>query len=682
MKEISSQFKKEAIKALLSILFFILTYFTLISLAIILTVLGGYAGISLIALKPSFITLMIGIGLIGMGILVSFFLIKFIFKRHIVDTSNLVEITQIHEPVLFQFIDRLAIEINVGFPKKVYLSADVNACVFYDSSFWSMFFPVKKNLQIGLGLVNSVSRDELKAIIAHEFGHFSQRSMRIGSYVYHVNRIIYNLLYDNDSYGKLIEKWANSSGYFLFFAQAAVKIIQGMQWILRQVYNIVNANYMGLSREMEFHADYVAAKVVGSAPLTSSLLRLDLSNYAYESVISIYNQRENEQFRPDNFYPQHAYLMEFFASEFSLKSINGLPVVTHSVIKKFNQSKLIIKDQWASHPSTEDRVQKLEILSQHSDVSLEPAWSIFKHRDNIQKMLTDKLFHATKNGQTIDLRKFQQLHSHIISQYELPSIYKRFYDRRSLYHFDIDQAKDEMGNIIFNEIDDIYTSERNLSLYVLEGLSDDINTLVRITGNETGVKLFEYDGMKYSIKDAPGLLNQLQRQQGLLIEEHKRLDKEIFKFFYKRAKAKRMEEALLKKYYSFFSFSEENEKDSKIYIAMIHSLQFIHYETPYRKIEANMQVVKQHEQGFRKRLLSIMNDEKYLSQMQEPVKTALQKYLSQEWIYFSMQAYNDRSLSVLFNALEAFRQVCAEAIFSVKKDLLTFQVALLDEASR
>ena len=37
-----------------------------------------------------------------------------------------------------------------------------------------MFLPVKKNLTMGLGLINSTTVSELKSILAHEFGHFSK----------------------------------------------------------------------------------------------------------------------------------------------------------------------------------------------------------------------------------------------------------------------------------------------------------------------------------------------------------------------------------------------------------------------------------------------------------------------------------------------------------------------------
>lgn len=122
------------------------------------------------------------------------FLVKFIFAVSQDVNSDRVEITEAEQPRLFAFIRRLAGETQVPFPKKIFLSSNVNACVFYNSSFRSMFLPIRKNLEIGLGLVNSVNLSELKAVIAHEFGHFSQKSMKLGSFTYNVNRIVYNML--------------------------------------------------------------------------------------------------------------------------------------------------------------------------------------------------------------------------------------------------------------------------------------------------------------------------------------------------------------------------------------------------------------------------------------------------------------------------------------------------------
>ncbi|MDQ3190082.1 MAG: M48 family metallopeptidase, partial [Bacteroidota bacterium] len=210
----SPEFKKKALHTLGSIFIFALVYIVLMTLALLLTIAASWAGLSLIIAFPKFYTLMIGGGLIGLGLMVSYFMVKFIFSKNVVDRSGLIEIHERDQPVLFSFIKEIANETMTNFPKKIYLSPEVNASVFYDSSFWSMFFPVRKNLIIGLGLVNSITISELKAVLAHEFGHFSQRSMKIGSYVYNVNKIIYNLLYENDDYGKTISEWSNISGFF------------------------------------------------------------------------------------------------------------------------------------------------------------------------------------------------------------------------------------------------------------------------------------------------------------------------------------------------------------------------------------------------------------------------------------------------------------------------------------
>jgi hypothetical protein len=128
----------------------------------------------------------------------------------------------------------------------------VNASVFYDSSFWSMFLPIQKNLTIGMGLINTTTKQELKAILSHEFGHFSQRSMKVGSYVYNVNQIIFNLVNDDESYRNSVEKFASVSGYFSIFAALAFFFTGKIKWILVKMYNFVNIRHMALSEKWSF----------------------------------------------------------------------------------------------------------------------------------------------------------------------------------------------------------------------------------------------------------------------------------------------------------------------------------------------------------------------------------------------------------------------------------------------
>jgi Zn-dependent protease with chaperone function len=199
----NSNFKKEIKKVMFGIIFFAVVYLLLLFSSVLLAIACGLAGLGIIALIPNLLTIIAGLAIFAFGLMVMVFLLKFMFSKKTNDRSQYIEIHREEEQELFDFIDKINAETNSPKPKKIYISADVNAAVFYDSSFWSMFLPIRKNLVIGLGLVNTINLSEFKAVLAHEFGHFSQRSMKLGSYVYNANSIIYDMLYNNDSYSNL-----------------------------------------------------------------------------------------------------------------------------------------------------------------------------------------------------------------------------------------------------------------------------------------------------------------------------------------------------------------------------------------------------------------------------------------------------------------------------------------------
>jgi len=266
----SANFKREVKKVMASVVLFFLVYIILIVLAALLAVGCVYAGFFVMVGSGHLIGIIAGVGIMSIGIMVFIFLIKFIFSVKKYDESGTITITESEQPQLFSFIRQLTTDTQTQFPKKIVLSPEVNASVFYNDSFWSMIFPVKKNLQIGLGLVNSLTLSEFKAVMAHEFGHFSQRSMKLGSFVYNVNKAVYNMLYENNDYGSFLQKWGNLHWAIGIFVWVTIQIVKGIQQILQGMYSFINKNYMSLSREMEFHADAVAASVSGSSNLTKT----------------------------------------------------------------------------------------------------------------------------------------------------------------------------------------------------------------------------------------------------------------------------------------------------------------------------------------------------------------------------------------------------------------------------
>lgn len=678
--KISRNFRNMALKSIGAILLFIFTYIILILLAIAFTVLCGYAGIMIIILKPMILTIMLGVGLISLGVLVLIFLVKFIFNGHKIDRSHLVEITKDQEPELFRFIEETVSEVDTSFPKKIYLSSDVNASVFYDSSFWSMFLPVKKNLQIGLGLLNSVSMIEFKAILAHEFGHFSQRSMKVGSYVYNVNLVIHNMLFDNNSYSVLLQKWSGISNYFTIFAGIAIKIVTGIQFILKRVYDVVNLNYLALSREMEFHADAVAAEVAGSQALIGALLRLDLADQSLNAVYSYYGNKIDKAEKTDNFYPQQYYVMNFLAEKNDLMLENGLPVVSGDHYKRFNKTKLVLKNQWSSHPSTEDRVAQLTLLNKTTKQQLHGISStLLVHAEFFQEQFTNQLFsHVTYTKPAVikGFDEFTEEYSKAYDESVYAEIYDGYFNERNPLPVDFDTSFEQIPVKPVLSLTELLSTGGTDLIYTSKSIEADLFTLKQIESREITVKTFDYDGQKYTPQDCGKLILTLEKELDKIDSELAETDKLIFNGFYYEAFAQDNGIELIEKYKTyqqvFLRFNEQKD----LYVRLFEATRFVQTSTPFATIEENLTEVKRIEKVFAGELKKMMEEQIFQAEITEEIKAHFVDYLAEDWVYFSYQVYFDKELNLLFTAMGDFLFLLNRIHFLQKKKLLDDQLKL------
>lgn len=674
--QVSSNFKLMTGKAVASIVLFIITYFIILTLAIALTALCVIGGIALIAVKPMFITIALGIGLASLGFFILVFLFKFLFKKHQVDRSHLVEIFEEDEPKLFSFIREIVNEVQTDFPKHIYLSSDVNASVFYDSNFWSMIFPIRKNLQIGLGLVNSISEHELKAILAHEFGHFSQRSMKVGSYVYNVNQVIYNMLYDNESFDTMIQNWANVSGYFSIFVALAVKIIQGIQWILKKMYDIVNVSYMALSREMEFHADEIAANVTGYIPLKESLLRMDLADHAYNSVLNFYSEKIPDNIKSKNIYKEQAYILNFTASQNNLTFKNNLPIVSELDLNKYNRSKLIIKNQWASHPSIEDRIKAIEATQIRKQGNDNVAFSLFKNEEQIQEKMTEKLFSEvvyTDSTSTLDIESFKKEYSETYFKNSFPLEYNCYYDHKNPIEFDINSIDDYH---VSESLNSLFSKEKVDIVYDYIAYENDGSLLTSISNKEVDIKSFDYDGQKFKSKEAKKLIPELAKVQNKLKDTIKENDIAIYKFFYNEALKQGTDSILKEKYIQLFTYDATFASKAALSTKFSEATNFISIATSFEQIWDNLKNLKPIELEIKAEIKGLLEDQIMTNEISKHKREQFEKYLSKEWDYFNGETYYNDNLQLLYNCVNDCLYFLSRKYFLIKLDLLNFQIAL------
>ncbi|MCC5917410.1 MAG: M48 family metallopeptidase [Cryomorphaceae bacterium] len=663
---VSTGFKRRSAIAVLAILFFIIAYFTVVAIALLLVAAAIGAGIFLVLRPINLIIVFFGIALVGSGLLVFYFLIKFIFNRQKEDRSNLTEIEESKFPKLFAFVREVAEEVGVPFPKRIYLSPDVNASAFYDSPIKSLFFPSKKNLHLGMGLINSVTVSELKAIIAHEFGHFSQRSMKVGVFVHQINYIIHQTLADDPKFDKVLIWWVQINSVFSLVANLAVGINNGIRWVLAQLYKVVNLAHMGLSREMEFHADAVAAEVAGSRSLEDALLRTDLAAYAFQRTLEYYGQNHGYNKKSENIYPEMHFVMKTLAEKNEIPVKGNLPVVQMKHIGRYDKSKLRINSQWESHPSNKDRISSLRKLAIEKPMDDRPATILIDALAPMQKELSVQLFgEVYQEAEDLIYNEFTQSYLSFENQFATPKPYLSYYDSRSPVFYENEDFPEDFD---FNW-SALFNPEKVDLVYSCYSLENDLQVIRDISLKIVRVSTFEYDGYMYKRKHAATLADRLKAELDVLKEKLNVNDRNIFFLFMKITR----EKGIYDEWLSAFKAFNEVEKKVTERIALLQKLQdslnFIYETLPEHIIKLNLDVTRSIEEKIRPLLEDDI--EGFRLEAQDVMMEEIRVYLKRKhWIYFSAGEYNMENLNVVFSMIQQYHSGLQRYHAKVKYDLL------------
>jgi Zn-dependent protease with chaperone function len=674
---ISPEFRKKTIKAFLSIILFAFVYVLLIISSIVFTLILFYLGMILAFVGPKVLIIIIVIGTLITGHFVLYFQIKFLFSSRKHDRSELIEITAKEQPKLFALIKQIVNDVGTSLPKRVYFSHEVNAYVFYDSGFLSLFIPTKKNLVVGLALINTVTESELKAILAHEFGHFAQKTMTIGSYVFYVNKAIYDMLYENESYEELLRRgstWTYYSGLFTGIAKGTVKVIQ---WVLRKMYVVVNYNYLALSREMEFQADEIAAKVAGSNPMINSLLRLSLANYAFESVLEFYSEKLNEKIKSENLYQEQLFVMNHTAKRFELPYENNLPLVTKDIVNNLKKTKLVIKDQWTSHPDDEDRIEKVEQLGYDFTVQNDNlANELIINIADIQKQVTKKIFDEyNSNHDFVDnsLSNFISDFENNYNQITYDSVYNDYYDFYDTAIFDLIEINKQSNN---NSIGDLFSNELVGLTKELISLQNDIEVLEQVVDKTIDIKHFEYDGNQYAQKESNSLVKKLKVQAEQISERLKHNDIEIYCYFLSIENNTGSSGKLERLYKEQFNHRQQIENYHEILNEVFAATRFMHFNTENEIIIQEIAKLKIVEEKFKSQIEILLKDTDNFSKSAKTYIQSITDYNSKEMIYFMVEYYDDENVEILFKAIKGFAYLVSDRQVFYKRLILSYQAEI------
>ncbi|MBC6490764.1 M48 family metalloprotease [Flavihumibacter stibioxidans] len=686
MQEIqtSKGFKREVVRVAGRIAQFILVYFGMVLIGILLAAACVTGGILLIAAMPNGVVIMVSLGIIGLGLMVLIFLLKFLFAVSRQDRSGYIRVTEAEQPELYACIRELTAGAGTPLPKHIYFSPEVNASVFYDSGFWSMFLPVRKNLVIGLGLVNSLNVGEFKAVLAHEFGHFSQRSMKLGSFVYQVNRVIHNMLYENSGYARFLSGWARISSYFAFFAGITVKIIEYIQWELKQVYSKVNKTYMGLSREMEFHADAVAASVAGGNNLATALRRIELADSCYSSVLNTCDDWLKRNMVCDNFYPSHRFMILETAAFYELPVSDGLPAVPadHPLYQQF--TRVSVKDQWASHPPIDERELALHDLGMDMETDLREAWSLLHNPVAVQQAMTELVYKNAGVDQADktmgDEKAFAEQYRSDKITYSFPLEYAGCYDGRRLSDLDIDVLlADEQGRQYAGaDWASWCNADQANILKRISAAEMDKTLLNAIVNKDVDTSSFDFAGRKYPSGEAQELAEKLDREMEAWQLQLVDFDQRMFLAAYYHDNSGSGED-LARLYRSYLGkrsgadrFYEASVKVTEL-LGPVLSGETIGLEEAGQMIDT---LKKEHEPFFKESFAAFFKEN--LFDFNAELREKVMLFLGADFLYFDGKEFFNSELDTLLILMRDTYELLGERLFVQYRELLKYQAAILN----
>jgi Zn-dependent protease with chaperone function len=163
------------------------------------------------------------------------------------------EITRADAPKLFALLDELRAGLNCAPFHKVLMMGDINAGVIQIPRL-GIFGWHQNYLLIGLPLMQSLSPEEFKAVLAHEFAHSSRGHGRFGNWLYRVRRTWEQIF---DQMARRRTRWG-------------AVLLKFINWF----WPLFNGHVFVLARANEYEADACSVRFAGADATASALTRV------------------------------------------------------------------------------------------------------------------------------------------------------------------------------------------------------------------------------------------------------------------------------------------------------------------------------------------------------------------------------------------------------------------------
>jgi hypothetical protein len=346
-------------------------------------------------------------------------------------------------------------------------------------------------------------------------------------------------------------------------------------------------------------------------------------------------------------------------------------------VSEYNKSKLVIKDQWSSHPATSDRVERILLLNVvKEDNNPKSAKELFSDIENTQMKLTAILFSAVNySGTTLLLENesFSSEYRTNESKNAFPEVYGQYYELRNTGRIDLSA---DVLEVEVTNIEELFAQPIIESVRTAVALQIDIENLKQIRDKQIVVKTFDYDGIKYKATDSAGLLMKVEEE---LIASNKKLeahDLRIYQFFLSKEKESGRPERLKSLYNLMFSSQDSAEKDFALLGKIWEYLSFTQHRHANDVIVDKFVEFIPIEADFKGRLKSMFEDAELIKEMPQGDIGRMKEYLNADIWYFKLGRYNEEGLALLSDMVRWCNHLVNQKYYFDKRRMLEYQASL------
>ncbi|HID07878.1 MAG TPA: hypothetical protein EYP10_12115, partial [Armatimonadetes bacterium] len=275
-------------------------------------------------------------------------------------------------PRLHSLLGEVAHKVDAPQVHEVRLLPGTEIGIYESGGYLGIPINASRLLLMGMGALHGLNIGELKALLAHEFAHFSRKDALLARIVGGVSLNLMRMLEDVRLH---IQWWWLNPFHWLL-------------WIYMLIYMVVAR---GFNYQREYTADHLAALAYGGNVLKSAL-----ETYAIESAL--FNGIVHEAGR------QLAQEGKFFTNMYKAFRELRTKHISADAIRKLKSELLTAKGSaLALQPAIIQRIRRIESINPEAPIDERPAVSIFDDLEHVEQELS-QLYAAVVHHVYVPLR--------------------------------------------------------------------------------------------------------------------------------------------------------------------------------------------------------------------------------------------------------------------------------------